>query len=1114
MIIASSSIETIKITDQLTPKTLVRKFGAANDAVELIICDLNDNIILTDENFTDYTPAGVIDSNGFVNSVDIDFTKVLQDYGFNSGAYKLLFSFQRRLVYNTSDKNLTIKEISPSRREIKVVGPNPDTFVKDVAPMVDMFGVPWVRDINMNMGSADYQLLVNAAVDTFTSQLLLKTYEPLPSNITPGTTFNLIEEIINPITITVDMGEPIIDGSNDLLEELKGPNLNVDFRLNSSIPSTYKNYDEILKNSVTSSFNDIQGYLSQSIQVDLDFDQVGPSGYTFENFIHFSSAVERLKNFNYKMGLIETYSSSIAELETITGPTSGSSYVIGEINDTQAKQNKVIQGFDYYERFLYYTSGTYAWPKENSSKPYTQKKTDSAEVLTWLGSENYSNTYYGGQLYSASMWDDCNVSILRNTLPQHITDNPNNEMYITFVDMVGQHFDGIWAYIDSITDIPQADSKLTDGISKDLVWQALSQTGISAFDQFENTDLFEYLLADDGQGTFQYQAPVSQSMVSASNDGSIPKGDITKEVWKRLYHNAPYLLKTKGTERGLKALIACYGIPETILHVKEYGGPVADKTSFRTFSYQKYSKMLRVTPFVETADNLIDITKSNFREDTKTIQGRFKLDFDSILPGRQTLFFIKSGSAPVTGISFNVSQSVDNNLLSSESFASLNITNDGSSGAIVGAISNQAPLFNGGVWNFTITIDSGSSNTASFYATQTTPNLNTYAISCSLGIESFLTGSWNEDTEIEIGAGVVQGIGQNPAGGPFEGNAQEIRLYTELLSLDTIVTQSLSPFNYNGNTISSSYDALYLRVPLGSDLITYPENADYEDNKAPNATFRNQYSASINLDPTTVTFTSIEETHHLTTPDTVGSAMVSDKVRIDSGSVPDDILSPVVAAEFSPQDRQPLDYSDVGVFFSPTFEINEDIVYTLGAFRMDDYIGDPQDYTLGSYPDLASLKDQYFKKVERRYNFWEYIKLIQYFDHTLWKLIEQFLPAKVNAKTGLVIEPHYLERTKFAGTPITTEQKTVHCPELNGLPNIDESSYVSPVNPYYNIFGYLDGSGGELENNAQQGRISSKYYSIVSNNGPDFQFHDHTTDDNGDSVFKLPSEEEAAPGGG
>jgi hypothetical protein len=1099
MIIASSSIETIKITDQLTPKTLVRKFGAANDAVELVICDLNDNIILTDENFTDYTPAGIIDSNGFVNSVDIDFTKVLQDYGFNSGAYKLLFSFQRRLVYNTSDKNLTIKEISPSRREIKVVGPNPDTFVKDVAPMIDMFGVPWVRDINMNMGNADYQLLVNAAVDTFTSQLLLKTYEPLPSNITPGTTFNLIEEIINPITITVDMGEPIIDGSNDLLEELKGPNLNVDFRLNSSIPSTYKNYDEILKNSVTSSFNDIQGYLSQSIQVDLDFDQVGPSGYTFENFIHFSSAVERLKNFNYKMGLIETYSSSIAELETITGPTSGSSYVIGEINDTQAKQNKVIQGFDYYERFLYYTSGTYAWPKENSSKPYTQKKTDSVEVLTWLGSENYSNAYYGGQLYSASMWDDCNVSILRNTLPQHISDNPNNEMYLTFVDMVGQHFDGIWAYIDSITDIPQADSKLTDGISKDLVWQALSQTGISAFDQFENADLFEYLLADDGQGTFQYQAPVSQSMVSASNDGSIPKGDITKEVWKRLYHNAPYLLKTKGTERGLKALIACYGIPETILHVKEYGGPVADKTSFRTFDYEKFTYMAG-----SNQGGLSVLSIAQWNSDgssrsinpTQTYQLRALPHYDPTVDVQPPMDIISFYSG--TGdVAIGISQSLDPSLINSGNFAHVVVT---CSDGLVS--SSLLPIYNGDVWNFTLIADTGSTQLTG-YATNTTQNHNTYVGSCTIGHPS-----WDPvtmDGSVELGPGTSPTTYQL---GPYSGSIQEFRAWFEILEESVIVTQSLSPLNYNGNSVSSSWDQLPVRSPLGSNLEISTLAIGNQNTQRVNPDF----SAWDGIDIFSSNWIPLQETIHLTTPDTVGSAMVSDKVRIDSGSVPDDILSPVVAAESSPQDRQPLDYSDVGVFFSPTFEINEDIVNVLGAFRLDDYIGDPKHINTDEYPDLKDLSDVYFQRVQRRYNFWEYIKLIQYFDHTLWKLIEQFLPAKVNAKTGLVIEPHYLHRTKFGNNPLTTEQKTVHCPELNGLPNIDESSYVSPVNPYYNIFGYLDGSGGELENNAQQNRISSKYYSIVSNNGPDFQFHDHTTDDNGDSVFKLPSEEEAAPG--
>lgn len=34
-------------------------------------------------------------------------------------------------------------------------------------------------------------------------------------------------------------------------------------------------------------------------------------------------------------------------------------------------------------------------------------------------------------------------------------------------------------------------------------------------------------------------------------------------------------------------------------------------------------------------------------------------------------------------------------------------------------------------------------------------------------------------------------------------------------------------------------------------------------------------------------------------------------------------------------------------------------------------------------------------------------------DHTLFKIIEQFVPFKANLKTGLLIEPHFLERTKF-----------------------------------------------------------------------------------------------------
>ena len=163
------------------------------------------------------------------------------------------------------------------------------------------------------------------------------------------------------------------------------------------------------------------------------------------------------------------------------------------------------------------------------------------------------------------------------------------------------------------------------------------------------------------------------------------------------------------------------------------------------------------------------------------------------------------------------------------------------------------------------------------------------------------------------------------------------------------------------------------------------------------------------------TWEEVIETHHLPTPDTVGISMTSEKVRIDEGTIDDNWLSPTIKTETSTLDRQPLDYPDLGVFFSPTTEINEDILYTLGAFRLDDYIGSPLPSVQSSsvYKDLSDIKDIYFKKVKNRYNYWDYVKLIQYIDHTLFKVIEQFVPMKTNLKTGLLIEPHYLERNKF-----------------------------------------------------------------------------------------------------
>ncbi len=57
-----------------------------------------------------------------------------------------------------------------------------------------------------------------------------------------------------------------------------------------------------------------------------------------------------------------------------------------------------------------------------------------------------------------------------------------------------------------------------------------------------------------------------------------PKEGLTHQVWRRVVNNLPYLLKTKGTSRSVKALLSCYGIPESLLSIREYGGPKMAKT--------------------------------------------------------------------------------------------------------------------------------------------------------------------------------------------------------------------------------------------------------------------------------------------------------------------------------------------------------------------------------------------------------------------------------------------------------------------------------------------------------------------------------------------------------
>ena len=158
----------------------------------------------------------------------------------------------------------------------------------------------------------------------------------------------------------------------------------------------------------------------------------------------------------------------------------------------QDEIDEIITNFDGYDYYLYYESGSKAWPKTNSTKPYTLTSTGSAEVIAWYGTEGLDGT---GQLQSASIYDNENQDNLVYSIPEYIREDSDNAGYDLFIEMIGQHFDNLYLYTEAITQKYNADNRLDYGISKDLVADTLRSFGVKLYENnFSTDDLYTALI--------------------------------------------------------------------------------------------------------------------------------------------------------------------------------------------------------------------------------------------------------------------------------------------------------------------------------------------------------------------------------------------------------------------------------------------------------------------------------------------------------------------------------------------------------------------------------------------------------------------------------------------
>ena len=1045
-----------------------------------------------------------------------------------------------------------------------------------------------VRDLNnyINFGDDNKVLITNLKADRelFSDSpysIVLKLYEPLDDEIQEKDNLFVVREVLPQLTETVEL----------IPYEQEDENVNVLFTpdsVNVQAPISKrqlfnKNKQDIITTDKKLQKEIIDKFLSGSSKpVDLNVD------YSYyENFVNFSSAEKRLKNFKYKLEQIETNTASSASSAVITDGESDALTFENVVRDYKSN-------FDGYENYLYNISSSFvsgssdlsysdSVPKVGSGTfldPYVPVHTTSSAFTDWYGSINTK----AGKIYSASLYDKQNPNRLVNLLPDYISDDFDNKPFLDFVDMSAQHFDELWLYIKSIQDINDRQSDLSKGLSKDLIFSLAKSLGWDTQDGKDLLDLSRF-------GFGQKLVGDSFSLYTSGSLDSPTEADISKEITKRLISSMPYILKSKGTVGSLKAIMNCYGIPSSILRVREYGGLQKDKQEASFEIQRKFTRALgfRSSQFIETSwdddptsGRKPETVEFRFRSLSGSNQVLVQKDSDWALrlkdndstDNNGTVSFMLSGSDGYKEISSSLlpifdgeyysvmlrKEKIDQELFPSPSFevgtnaglfnppfitgsnsaefgrieivsssgvartgtksllhvntskentsytffyrkpgasfpgntASITDVSPGdtylftayckASGSTVDSVasinlfeldSNEDVVnwneelentnFDGGIkssqrvgvnedeWKqiqvkktikfpntskLGIRFENNKPDSSIYWDDVSVRKLeeNTDAISDAFSYDLFVkkydagldrirlssksnllvssslsqsyNAAWTGSGDLFIGGNTTTPFSSNK----LSGSMMEFRLWTEPLEEEKFDVHVSSPKSYIGNTPSSSYENLVRRFSF-DDNKTLSDDEAIRDTSA--KTTSSQSGSAQGFGGLNSFETVVDKTKTII-PNHGPNRRMANKIRIESNYLSGSGASLSVGQRYdvSSNDFAPLDSNKLGIYFSPTDVINEDIISSFANLDFNDLIGDPRDVFSESYRTLKNASDKYFKKYTGNNSFFEYISLIKNYDQNIFKQLKKVIPARAKTTLGTVIESNILERPK------------------------------------------------------------------------------------------------------
>lgn len=885
----------------------------------------------------------------------------------------------------------------------------------------------------LNFGSNEYfPILTHTFLDERQSStdpitLIVKLSAALPSDISTKDVCWVSNFGMTPYILTAILQNPVIFKTI----KISGPNFGSPQNLiNKETSNTLFSSDDLTDSSE----------VNDNINVNKTLAELNTDYSDFSNFVVFSSISARLNIFKTKMIQWTTLSASLSVLDSRYNTSLSSSnpypYFFTEQMTLTNQVTDLVKSFDGYESFLF-SQGNYQFNISSNSF--------------------VSASYVADQDALAQDYDTVNRDSLISGTPQYIISDENYVDYLTFLNMIGHHFDNIYTYISAMPIERQVRNQLTSSIPTKTLKEMLYSFGWNVDDIIGSLDIDEVYL----------------NSMDSSSYNSLSGQQRLQTIWNRILVSLPGIYKTKGTEECVNFLMSCYGLPSSMITVREYGGTdSADETS-PTYQLDEKTYML-------TFSGVGDFIEGPIPYSVSTIELKFSIASDDKTYYPDYKFFPLITSIPSPNTDANQFNWMLGFYRVPGQYTGKLIFQMGSGSTGASITSSVLPIFNGDI--FSVMLRRNLPN--QFFEPSIDPSVvplqyDLYVQRSENGRNIFYSTSSNilykQDNDIFAQFGRFR-----LSDGNFKGTLDKLNIWDIPLD-DNDFQEHVDDLNSYGYSGSMPFKNLWVRLNWD-----YPQDMFYElsgssvvwiDNRATYYAIPNFYAnQNLNIVDSELYSASIDITQErwqpfyptgsveiraFNFPEAIGSAFSASFIGAPTCAFFSQSVYPFhfeeltyqqdidaskygpnkyknkkirtliydVDARFDPNDRSTSESdqtvsgesNQLGFFIDPQDSKNKDILRYVGKSGIMELIGDPSNIYSDKYYDLRNKNYEYNTNGNKRTYFNELLTIYKfYFDKSIFQAIKNVLPARANAYTGVVIEPTILERPKYQNKPLTS----------------------------------------------------------------------------------------------